>query len=95
MFQTDLLKGRTILITGGGTGLGRAMALRFAELGASLFLVGRREDPLKETARDIVSQRRARRLVLGRHSRLRRGRSSRSPPRKKNSAARSAELTRW
>lgn len=48
MFQPDLLKGRTILITGGGTGLGRSMALRFAELGASLFLVGRREDPLKE-----------------------------------------------
>src|ERR1700733_11100657 len=56
MFQTDLLKGRTILITGGGTGLGRAMALRFAELGASLFLVGRREDPLKQTVRDIVAK---------------------------------------
>ena len=55
MFQTDLLKGRTILITGGGTGLGRAMALRFAELGGSLFLVGRREEPLKETAREIVA----------------------------------------
>jgi NAD(P)-dependent dehydrogenase (short-subunit alcohol dehydrogenase family) len=50
MFEKDLLKNRTILITGGGTGLGRSMALRFAELGANLFLVGRREDPLKETA---------------------------------------------
>jgi NAD(P)-dependent dehydrogenase (short-subunit alcohol dehydrogenase family) len=50
MFEKDLLKSRTILITGGGTGLGRSMALRFAELGASVFLVGRREDPLKETA---------------------------------------------
>ncbi len=49
MFQPDLLKGRTILITGGGTGLGQSMALRFAELGANLFLVGRREAPLKET----------------------------------------------
>ncbi|HYA89474.1 MAG TPA: SDR family oxidoreductase [archaeon] len=48
MFQPDLLKGRTILITGGGTGLGRSMALRFGELGANLFLVGRREEPLKE-----------------------------------------------
>src|SRR6202167_1796802 len=56
MFQTDLLKGRTILITGGGTGLGRAMALRFAALGASLFLIGRREDPLKQTVRDIVAK---------------------------------------
>ena len=53
MFQTDLLKGRTILITGGGTGLGHSMALRFAELGANLFLVGRREEPLKETAEAI------------------------------------------
>jgi NAD(P)-dependent dehydrogenase (short-subunit alcohol dehydrogenase family) len=53
MFEKDLLKGRTILITGGGTGLGRSMALRFAELGASVFLVGRREDPLKETAAAI------------------------------------------
>jgi NAD(P)-dependent dehydrogenase (short-subunit alcohol dehydrogenase family) len=50
MFQTDLLKGRTILITGGGTGLGRSMALRFAELGANLFIVGRRPEPLRETA---------------------------------------------
>ncbi len=49
MFQKDLLQGRTICITGGGTGLGRSMALRFAELGATLFLVGRREDPLRQT----------------------------------------------
>ena len=49
MYQTDLFKGRTILITGGGTGLGRSMALRFAEVGANLFLVGRREEPLVET----------------------------------------------
>lgn len=53
MFQNDLLKGRTILITGGGTGLGRSMALRFASLGANLFLVARREEPLKETASEI------------------------------------------
>jgi len=49
MFEKDLLANRTILITGGGTGLGRSMALRFADLGASLFLVGRREDPLNDT----------------------------------------------
>ena len=53
MFQTDLFKGRNILITGGGTGLGRSMALRFAELGANIFLVARREEPLKETAEAI------------------------------------------
>ena len=53
MYQSDLLKGRTILITGGGTGLGRSMALRFAELGAKVFLCGRREEPLSETAGEI------------------------------------------
>jgi NAD(P)-dependent dehydrogenase (short-subunit alcohol dehydrogenase family) len=53
MFQEDLLKGRTIFITGAGTGLGRSMALRFAELGANLFIVGRREEPLKKTVEDI------------------------------------------
>ncbi|MFZ0213678.1 MAG: SDR family oxidoreductase [Candidatus Acidiferrales bacterium] len=53
MFQADLLKGRTILITGGGTGLGRSMALRFAELGANLFLLGRREEPLASTCEEI------------------------------------------
>lgn len=53
MFEKGLLKGRTILITGGGTGLGRSMALRFAELGATLFLVGRREDPLRQTVAEI------------------------------------------
>lgn len=53
MFRDDLLEGRTILITGGGSGLGRSMALRFAELGADLFLVARREPPLKETVEAI------------------------------------------
>ena len=53
MFQPDLLKDQTILITGGGTGLGRSMALRFAELGASLFLAARREEPLRQTAEEI------------------------------------------
>ena len=53
MFQPDLLKDRTILITGGGTGLGRSMALRFAELGAKIFLCGRREEPLRQTSDDI------------------------------------------
>jgi NAD(P)-dependent dehydrogenase (short-subunit alcohol dehydrogenase family) len=44
-----LLSGRRAWITGGGTGLGRAMALRFAELGAAVVLTGRRREPLEAT----------------------------------------------
>ncbi len=53
MFQSDLLKGRAIFLTGGGSGLGRSMAIEFSKLGARLFLVGRREQPLKETCAEI------------------------------------------
>ena len=48
MFEANLLKGKRILITGGGTGLGEAMARRFAELGASLVLCGRRKEVLED-----------------------------------------------
>src|SRR3974390_2679504 len=53
MFQADLLKGRAIFLTGGGTGLGRSMALHFAPLGPRMFLGGRRELPLKEACEEI------------------------------------------
>lgn len=53
MFQKDLLKDRAIFITGGGSGLGRSMALRFAELGARIFIIGRREQPLMEVCDEI------------------------------------------
>jgi NAD(P)-dependent dehydrogenase (short-subunit alcohol dehydrogenase family) len=56
MFREDLLKGRAIFISGGGTGLGRSMALRFAGLGARMFLVGRRTEPLKECCDEILRQ---------------------------------------
>jgi NAD(P)-dependent dehydrogenase (short-subunit alcohol dehydrogenase family) len=53
MFREDLLQGRAIFISGGGTGLGRSMALRFASLGARLFVVGRRPEPLQEVCDEI------------------------------------------
>jgi len=53
MFQSDLLKDRTIFITGGGTGLGKSMSMRFAELGANIFLMGRRPEPLAQTVKEI------------------------------------------
>lgn len=42
---------RNIVVTGGGTGIGRAIALRFAAVGDSVVVTGRRADPLAETAR--------------------------------------------
>jgi NAD(P)-dependent dehydrogenase (short-subunit alcohol dehydrogenase family) len=53
MFVADLLKGRSILVTGGGTGLGKAMGRRFMELGADLMICGRRETVLAETAQEF------------------------------------------
>ena len=53
MFQRDMLKDRAIFLTGGGTGLGRSMALHFAMLGSRIFLIGRREQPLKEVCDEI------------------------------------------
>jgi len=54
MFRDDLLAGRRILITGGGSGLGAAMARRFAELGARVHIAGRRLEVLEQTAADIA-----------------------------------------
>jgi NAD(P)-dependent dehydrogenase (short-subunit alcohol dehydrogenase family) len=53
MFQKDLLQGKRILITGGGTGLGKATAHRFLELGAELFICGRRQDVLAATEQEL------------------------------------------
>ena len=53
MFQKNLLKDKVILITGGGTGLGRSMALGFADLGANVAICGRRKDVLDEAAAEI------------------------------------------
>jgi NAD(P)-dependent dehydrogenase (short-subunit alcohol dehydrogenase family) len=54
MFSSDMFKGRAIFISGGGTGLGRSMALRFAELGANIFIIGRREEPLRGVCDEIA-----------------------------------------
>lgn len=46
MFQSDLLQNKRVLITGGGTGLGKATAQRFLELGAVVYICGRRQEVL-------------------------------------------------
>jgi NAD(P)-dependent dehydrogenase (short-subunit alcohol dehydrogenase family) len=53
MFQKDLLQGKRILITGGGTGLGRATAQRFLELSADVYICGRRQDVLQATQQEL------------------------------------------
>ena len=53
MFKDNLLKNKRILITGGGTGLGKEMASHFAMHGAELYICGRRENVLSETANEI------------------------------------------
>jgi NAD(P)-dependent dehydrogenase (short-subunit alcohol dehydrogenase family) len=50
MFEKGLLRGKRILVTGGGTGLGAAMGRRFVELGADLVICGRRLELLEATA---------------------------------------------
>ncbi len=52
MFQQDLLKGKKILITGGGTGLGKSIGRRYMELGAELVICGRRAEVLEATAKE-------------------------------------------
>jgi NAD(P)-dependent dehydrogenase (short-subunit alcohol dehydrogenase family) len=56
MFKNDLLENKTIIITGGGSGLGKSMATRFGELGANLVLTSRRQEVLDEAAREINNQ---------------------------------------
>ena len=50
MFEKDLLNGKTIVVTGGGTGLGKSMSRRFGELGANIVISGRRKEKLEDTA---------------------------------------------
>ena len=57
MFRSDLLKGKRILVTGGGTGLGKEMADEYAKLGAEIYICGRRGSVLEETAKEISTTR--------------------------------------
>lgn len=55
MFDSTLLKDKVILITGGGTGLGRAMGEKFLTLGAKLAITSRREEVLAKAAAEMGS----------------------------------------
>jgi len=54
MFREGLLAGKRILITGGGTGLGKSIGHRYVELGAELVICGRRGEVLQATADEFA-----------------------------------------
>jgi len=56
MLKDDALKGKTIIITGGGTGLGKSMGTYFLKLGANLLITSRKLDVLKQTAAEMESE---------------------------------------
>jgi NAD(P)-dependent dehydrogenase (short-subunit alcohol dehydrogenase family) len=56
VFKDGLLKGQRILVTGGGTGLGKVMAEKFLELGAELFICGRRKSVCDATAFELADK---------------------------------------
>ena len=53
MYRPDLLRGQRILITGGGTGLGKSIGQRYVALGADLVICGRRAEVLAQTAQEF------------------------------------------
>jgi NAD(P)-dependent dehydrogenase (short-subunit alcohol dehydrogenase family) len=56
MLKPDTLKGKTIIVTGGGTGLGRSMGKYFLELGANLVITSRKKEVLDETAKALMNE---------------------------------------
>ncbi len=56
MFKAGLFQGKRILVTGGGTGLGREIAAKYLELGAEVWIAGRRAGVLNETAKELAAQ---------------------------------------
>jgi NAD(P)-dependent dehydrogenase (short-subunit alcohol dehydrogenase family) len=54
MFKDGLFSGKRILVTGGGTGLGKAMSERFLALGAEIFICGRRKQVCEDTAQALM-----------------------------------------
>lgn len=54
--KEDALRGKTIVVTGGGTGLGKSMSIYFSELGANVVIASRKLDVLEVTAKEIENK---------------------------------------
>ncbi|WP_199136127.1 SDR family oxidoreductase [Pedobacter sp. ASV12] len=64
MLKDDALKGKTIVVTGGGTGLGRAMGTYFLKLGANLVITSRKLEVLQKTANEMEAETRGKVLAV-------------------------------
>ena len=56
MLRDDALKGKTIIVTGGGTGLGKSISRYLLELGANVTICSRRQSVIDQTARELMEQ---------------------------------------
>jgi NAD(P)-dependent dehydrogenase (short-subunit alcohol dehydrogenase family) len=56
MFSPDLLRDKIVVVTGGGTGLGRSMTKRFLELGAAVAITSRNTEVLARTAKELEEE---------------------------------------
>lgn len=54
VFRNDLFSGQTLIVTGGGSGIGRCTAHELAALGANVLLVGRKPEKLEKVAAEIA-----------------------------------------
>lgn len=54
MLQKDALKNKTVVVTGGGSGLGKAMSQYFLELGAKVVITSRNEDKIQKAAQELT-----------------------------------------
>jgi NAD(P)-dependent dehydrogenase (short-subunit alcohol dehydrogenase family) len=55
MLKENSLKGKTVLVTGGATGLGKSMATYFLELGANIVIASRKQEVLDKTKEELIS----------------------------------------
>jgi len=65
MLKEGALKGKTYIVTGGGTGLGRSMGKYFLELGANLVITSRKIDVLTKTAKELENETKGEVLAIG------------------------------